>query len=109
MLLAATVKVAGFYGENFMNQKQVLLFSKNLPFFVTLSFRSDKDKLLRIGSLSSFGSAFLLGSLWTQSVSFGLATDDGDPVASAALPEDHQMSPGVVFAAVLYCFGRYIL
>ena len=85
-----------------------MVFQKSLLF----SFRNDRDTLFRFGSFVSFGVAFVLGSLWTQSLSFGMESANLhlNPglggLDRIALVEDHQMSPGVVFAAVVFVFGK---
>ena len=64
----------------------------------------DVFNFFRVGSLVSFAVAFLAGSIWTQSVSFNTTTQDQVLVNVAAV-EDHQVSPGVVFAAFIFGIG----
>lgn len=85
------------------------MLSFHLSFFLS---RNDRDTLFRLGSFVSFGVAFVLGSVWTQSLSFGMESSELSPnggiggLDRIVVIEDHQMSPGVVFAAVVFVFGK---
>ncbi len=71
------------------------------------------DQWARIEALTAFSAAFAAGSIWTHRLKFNGGWEEVDDAGSsiavtAADPEDHQMSPGVIFAAVLFCFGKNI-
>lgn len=87
-LLALSVKIGDFYVE------------------MTAARKPNKEKLARLGCLTTFAIAFLTASVWTQAASFDLdVKDDVDTVVTSVEAEDHQLSPGVIFAIILFSFG----
>ena len=55
--------------------------------------------------MTSFTLAFLLGTVWTQSYSFGNESVVGD-IVTPVMVEDHQVSAGVILALVLFMLGE---
>jgi hypothetical protein len=73
--------------------------------FIVSLLRLDRDVLYRVGSLTSFLAALVLSFFWVRSVSFAPAYDGANVVNVVNIP-DHQLSPGVICAVALFCFGE---